>query len=663
MESTSTQSPAFTSSTDYRMDFPKSSPSMRKPSVDPPTVVDAIEASEAGTRLSDLTSSSLSDTKNLNADSSVNAVTVDNAIAENIERDNAVEDSSTLNEESPDQNQSNLEEGIQLEVVPAQRIHKEHPHENIIGQIHQGVLIRSKSPEVNICLFSCFLSQVEPKKMDEALKHSSWIEAMQEELLQFKRQDVWKLVDLPPCKYAIGTRWVFRNKQDERGITRGYQNLPGICCIQKFHCLSNGCKKCLSAPRAWYETLSGYLLSNNFRRGVIDQTLFIKDEGGEILRVQIYVDDIIFGSTRKQLCKDFEILMHSKFEMSSMGELNFFLGLQVKQVPNGIFISQSKYVKSILEKFKMADCSAARTPMQVHHQLTLDKDGQDTDQHQYRAMIGSLMYLTASRPDIMFAVCLCARFQAAPKASHLQAVKRIFRYLKGASRIGLWYSKNDMFNLYAYTDSDYGGCNLDKKSTSGGCQFLGGRLISWQCKKQTCVSTSTAEAEYIKTLSNFSKKTLSSISDQNYLKKSSQTFPRSSLKHPKPLKHSEPQQRSPETSLAVAGTPLYRPLAIHYYSGMPPRRAPAANANSDIAAILTQLVTQLTQANGATNGNGGNGSNSGNNGGNGGNGGNNPSQCTFKHFNSCNPLKFYGTEGATGLLQWFESVTFLIFIM
>ncbi|KAI3810977.1 hypothetical protein L1987_20690 [Smallanthus sonchifolius] len=251
------------------------------------------------------------------------------------------------------------------------------------------------------------------------------------------------------------------------------------------------------APRAWYETLSGYLLSNNFRRGAIDQTLFIKDEGGEILLVQIYVDDIIFGSTRKKLCKDFEVLMHSKFEMSSMGELNFFLGLQVKHVPNGIFISQSKYVKSILERFKMADCSAARTPMQVHHQLSPDKEGQDTDQHQYRAMIGSLMYLTASRPDIMFAVYLCARFQAAPKVSHLQAVRRILRYLKGAPKLGLWYPKNENVNLYAYTDNDYGGCNLDKKSTSGGCQFLGGRLISWKCKKQSCVSTSTAEAEYI----------------------------------------------------------------------------------------------------------------------------------------------------------------------
>ncbi|KAI3797827.1 hypothetical protein L1987_33091 [Smallanthus sonchifolius] len=251
------------------------------------------------------------------------------------------------------------------------------------------------------------------------------------------------------------------------------------------------------APRAWYETLSGYLLSNNYKRGAIDQTLFIKDEGGEILLVQIYVDDIIIGSTRKKICKDFEILMHSKFEMSSIGELNFFLGLQVKQVPNGIIICQSKYVKSILERFKMVDCSATRTPMQVHHQLTLGNYGQDTDQHQYRAMIGYLMYLTASRLDIMFAVCLCSIFQAVPKSFHLHAVKRNFRYLKGAPRLGLWYSKNDKFNMYAYTDSDYGGCNMDKKSTSGGCQFLGGRLISWQCKKQTCVSTSIVEAEYI----------------------------------------------------------------------------------------------------------------------------------------------------------------------
>ena len=120
-------------------------------------------------------------------------------------------------------------------------------------------------------------------------------------------------------------------------------------------------------------------------------------------------------------------------------------------------------------------------------------------------MIGSLMYLTASRPDIMFAVCVCARFQVKPKQSHLQAVKRIFRYLKGPPRLGLWYPQDSPFELLAYMDSDYGGANLDRKSTSGGCQFLGAKLVSWQCKKQTTISTSTAEAEYVDASSCYSQ--------------------------------------------------------------------------------------------------------------------------------------------------------------
>ncbi|KAD3337311.1 hypothetical protein E3N88_32831 [Mikania micrantha] len=228
------------------------------------------------------------------------------------------------------------------------------------------------------------------------------------------------------------------------------------------------------APRKWYETLSSFLLANHFKRGTIDKTLFFKKSNQHIMLAQIYVYDIIFGSTDESLCKEFESLMKSKFEMSSMGELTFFLGLQLKQTPTGIFISQSKYVKDILERFKLTDCKALGTPMSKTTSLSPDLEGEDIDQHQYRAIIGSLMYLTASRPNIMFATCLCARFQANPKASHMLAVKRIFRYLKGAPDLGL--------------------C---KKSISGGCQFLGSRIVSWQCKKQSCVSTSTAEAEYI----------------------------------------------------------------------------------------------------------------------------------------------------------------------
>ncbi|GJZ79012.1 uncharacterized mitochondrial protein-like protein [Tanacetum coccineum] len=211
----------------------------------------------------------------------------------------------------------------------------------------------------------------------------------------------------------------------------------------------------------------------------------------------VYVDDIIFGSTNKELCTGFEKLMKDKFQMSSMGELTFFLGLQVQQKEDGIFISQDKYVAEILKKFNYSDVKSASTPVDLEKPLVKDGDADDVDVHLYRSMIGSLMYLTASRPDIMFAVCACARFQVTPKTSHLLAVKRIFRYLKGKPTLGLWYSRDSPFELVAYTDSDYAGATQDRKSTTGGCQFLGNRLISWQCKKQTVVATSTTEAEYV----------------------------------------------------------------------------------------------------------------------------------------------------------------------
>ncbi|GKC72688.1 uncharacterized mitochondrial protein-like protein [Tanacetum coccineum] len=184
-------------------------------------------------------------------------------------------------------------------------------------------------------------------------------------------------------------------------------------------------------------------------------------------------------------------------KMSSIGELTFFLGLQVQQKKDGIFISQDKYVDEILKKFGFTEVKIASTPIETQKPLLKDENGEEVDVHMYRSMIGSLMYLTSSRPDIMFAVCACARYQVNPKVSHLYAVKRIFRYLKGQPKLGLWYSKDSPFDLVAYTDSDYAGASLDRKSTIGGCQFLGCRLISWQCKKQTVVANSTTEAQYV----------------------------------------------------------------------------------------------------------------------------------------------------------------------
>ncbi|GJZ02210.1 putative ribonuclease H-like domain-containing protein [Tanacetum coccineum] len=173
-------------------------------------------------------------------------------------------------------------------------------------------------------------------------------------------------------------------------------------------------------------------------------------------------DDIIFGSTKKSLCIEFEKIMHKKFQMSYMGKLTFFLGLQVKQKEDGIFISQDKYVTEILKKFGFTDVKTASTPMETQKPLLKDEDGEEVDVHLYTSMIGSLMYLTYSRHDIMFAMCAYARYQGNPKVSHLHAVKRIFRYLKGQLKLGLWCPKDSPFDLVAYTDSDYARASLDR---------------------------------------------------------------------------------------------------------------------------------------------------------------------------------------------------------
>ncbi|GKA29041.1 putative ribonuclease H-like domain-containing protein [Tanacetum coccineum] len=424
---------------------------------------------------------------------------------------------------------NNLETTMNVSPIPTTRIDKDHPKDQIIGDFNSAIQTRRMT-----------------KISDEhAMK-------------------VWTLVNLPNGKRAIGTKWVFRNKKDERGIVvrnkarlvaQGYTQEEGIDYDEVFAPVARieairlflayasfmgfivyqmdvksaflygtieeevyvcqppsfedpqfpdkvyKVEKALyglhQAPRAWYETLSTYLIENGFRRGTIDKTLFIKKDKGDILLVQVYVDDIIFGSTKKSLCDEFEGLMHKRFQMSSMGELTFFLGLQVQQKDDGIFISQDKYVTDILKKFDFATVRTTSTPMETNKALLKDEEATDVDVHLYRSMIGSLMYLTASRPDIMFVVCACARFQVTPKTLHLHAMKRIFRYLKGQPKLGLWYPRDSPFDLEAFSDSDYVGASLDRKSTTGGCQFLGRRLISWQCKKQTIVANSTTEAEYV----------------------------------------------------------------------------------------------------------------------------------------------------------------------
>ncbi|GJR90006.1 putative ribonuclease H-like domain-containing protein [Tanacetum coccineum] len=422
---------------------------------------------------------------------------------------------------------TNLAPIVAVDPVPTKRVNTIHPQSQILGDLTspvqtRGTLKKSKFGESTFvsyvhdqqrnnhtdylhCLFACFLSQLEPSSVAQALNDPDWVEAMQEEMQQFINQKVWKLVPLPDGKIAIGTKWILKNKRDARGIVvrnkarlvaQGHRQEEGIDYDEVFapfarieairlfltfalymgfmgfedpHFPKHVYKvvKALyglhQAPRAWYARLSTFLLKHNYRRGTIDKTLFIKKNSRDIILVQVYVDDIIFGSTKKAWCDEFEVLMKGEFEMSAMGELTFFLGLQVKQKPDGIFISQDKYVQDMLKKFDMESVRTATTPYEASKPKSKDEPDDAVNVHLYRSMI----------------------------------VKQIFKYLKGQPKLGLWYPRDSPFVLEAYSDSDYAGSHGDRKSTTGGCQFLGRRLISWQCKKQTIMATSSTEAEYV----------------------------------------------------------------------------------------------------------------------------------------------------------------------
>ncbi|GJW03382.1 retrovirus-related pol polyprotein from transposon TNT 1-94 [Tanacetum coccineum] len=406
---------------------------------------------------------------------------------------------------------------------------KDHPLDQVIGDPSKPVMTRQRlHTDSEVCMYALTVSTIEPKNIKEAMADHSWIESMQDELNQFERLQVWELVPRPEGKNIIALKWLWKNKCDAENIVvrnktrlvaKGYKQEEGIDFEESFAPVArleavrmfiayaahknitifqmdvktaflNGplkeevyvsqpegfidpefpdhvyrLKKALyglkQAPRAWYDKLSSFLIEHGFTKGIIDPTLFTRRHGEDILLVQVYVDDIIFGSTNPDFSKRFANLMKNNFEMSMMGELKFFLGLQVHQSPRGIFISQSQYAIELLKKHGLDECVSMSTPMATER-LDADLQGTPTDQTTYRRMIGGLMYLTASRPDIAFATF-----------------------------------KDSGFKLIAYSDADHAGCKDDYKSTSGGLQFLGGKLVSWSSKKQDCTAMSTAEAEYV----------------------------------------------------------------------------------------------------------------------------------------------------------------------
>ncbi|GJV55514.1 retrovirus-related pol polyprotein from transposon TNT 1-94 [Tanacetum coccineum] len=362
---------------------------------------------------------------------------------------------------------------------------------------------------------------------------------MQDEIHEFDRLQVWELVPQPDCVMIIALKWIYKVKLDEYGdvlknkarlVTKGYRQEEGINFEESLHgCATaflNGelkeevyvsqpegfvdpdhpthvyrLKKALyglkQAPRAWYDTLSRFLLDNNFSKGAVDPTLFTQKIGKHILLVQIYVDDIIFASTDPKACDIFSNEMSSKFQMSMMGQMSFFLGLQVSQNPRGIFINQSKFALEILKKFRMDSCDPVDTPMVDRLKLDEDPLGIPVDQTRFRSMVGSLMHLTASRPDLVFSIRMCARYQGSPTKKHLEALKRVFRYLRGTINWGLWFLKDTAMALTAYVDADHTGCQDTQRSTSGSAQFLGDKLVTLVFKETECTVISTYKAENI----------------------------------------------------------------------------------------------------------------------------------------------------------------------
>ncbi|GJW11760.1 putative ribonuclease H-like domain-containing protein [Tanacetum coccineum] len=372
-------------------------------------------------------------TNNINTVSStVNATSIKNNVADNNEASpfDVPDDLNMLDledigifsdaeDDDVEADMSNLDIHIPVSPIPITRIHKDHPVAQIIGDIHSTPQTRRMSKNVTehvarieaIRLFLAYASYKDFMVYQMDVKSAFLYGKIEEEVYVYQPSG-FEDPDFPDKVYKI-----------EKALYGLHQ-----------------------APRAWYQTLSTYLLDNGFQRGQIDKTLFIKRVKGDILLVQLYVDDIIFGSTKKVLCTEFEKLMYKKFQMSSMDELTFFLRLQVTQKDDGIFIRS--------------------TPMETLKPLMKDENAEDVDVYLYRSMIGSLMYLTSSRPDIVFDVRACARFHVTPNVSHFHAVKRIFRYLKGQPKLGLWYPKDSPFDLEAYTDSDYAGASLDRKPTT-----------------------------------------------------------------------------------------------------------------------------------------------------------------------------------------------------
>jgi hypothetical protein len=249
------------------------------------------------------------------------------------------------------------------------------------------------------------------------------------------------------------------------------------------------------APRAWYSKIDTYLIKSGFSRSQNEPTLYTKtDQHGKILIVCLYVDDMIYTGNLE--LTNFKHAIKYEFEMIDLGIMKYFLGIKVDQSTNGIFVCQKKYATDIIKRLCMEECNPAETPIPLGTKLSKKYEGPIVDPTLYKILVGSLLYLTTTRPNIMYAASLVSRYMESPKDSHWKMVKQILRYVAGTLNFGLWYTQSDDNHLSGHTDSDFASNLDDRKSTSGHVFHLGTNLISWASKKQPTVSISSAEEEY-----------------------------------------------------------------------------------------------------------------------------------------------------------------------
>ncbi|GJZ78739.1 retrovirus-related pol polyprotein from transposon TNT 1-94, partial [Tanacetum coccineum] len=361
---------------------------------------------------------------------------------------------------------------------------KDHPLDNIIGELERPVSTRLQLHEQALfCYYDAFLTSVEPKNYKDALTQACWIEAMQEELNEFERLEVWELVPRPNKVMVITLKWIYKVKLDELGgilknkaclVARGYFQEKGIDFEESFALVAR-----LDAIRIFL----AYVAHMNIIVYQIDvKTAFLNG----ILREEVYVsqlDGFVDQDNPNHVYKLKKALYGLKQAPRAWYDLlsKFLLSQEFSKgtVDPTLFIRRQG--KDILLKSKLDE----------------DTQGKSVDPTHYRGMVGTLIYLTASRPDLTFVVCMCARYQAKPIEKHLHAVKRIFKYLRGTVNRGLWYPKDSSISLTAYADADHVGCQDTRRSTYGSMQLLGDRLVSWSSKRQKSVAISGTEAEYI----------------------------------------------------------------------------------------------------------------------------------------------------------------------